>query len=301
MIRGPDARSDKFLSDLSEITRRLERAQNQITSGKRINRVSDSPDDISRLLQMRSELGANQQIRFNLGRVQTEVDGAEQALTHAINLLERVAVLGAQGASSTTSQSDRSILGFEVSTLLEQLVNVSATILEGRYIFSGDNDGVAPYDLNLTLDDPFSSYQGATSTRQVQHPSGRRFSVSTTAEDIFDNSDPGKSVFRSVNDLRLAMRDGDVQGVLDAVAGVRTALSHLNEKLAFYGTLQNQVREGIDYANSQELRLNQQISSIQDADLTAAILEFNQAQFNQQSALQVEGNRSRRSLFDFLR
>jgi flagellar hook-associated protein 3 FlgL len=301
MIRGPDARSDKFLTDLSEITRRLQQAQNQITSGKRINRVSDAPDDISRLLQMRSELSSNEQIRFNLGRVQSEVDGAEQALTHAINILERVAVLGAQGGSSTTSQSDRSILGFEVSTMLQQLVNVSATILEGRYIFSGDNDGTAPYELDLNLDDPFSPYQGTASTRQAQHPSGRRFPVSTTAEDIFDNPDPGKSVFRSVNDLRLAMRDGDVQAVLDAVANVRTALGHLNEKLAFYGTLQNQVREGVEYANSQELRLNQQISSVQDADLTAAILEFNEAQFQQQSALQVEGNRSRRSLFDFLR
>jgi len=301
MIRGPDARSDKFLTDLSEITRRLERAQNQITSGKRINRVSDSPDDISRLLQMRSELSATEQIRFNLGRVQTEVDGAEQALTHAINLLERVAVVGAQGGSSITSETDRGILGFEVATLLEQLVNISATVLEGRYIFSGDNDGVAPYDLDLALDDPFSPYQGTSSTRQVQHPSGRRFSVATTAEDIFDNSDPGKSVFRSVNQIRLALRDGNVQSVLDAVADVRTSLTHLNERLAFYGTLQNQVREGVEYANSQELRLNEQISVLQDADLTAAILEFNESRFQQESALRVEGNRSRLSLFDFLR
>ncbi|MBM3812349.1 MAG: hypothetical protein FJW20_12040 [Acidimicrobiia bacterium] len=301
MIRGPDARSDKFLTDLANITRRLERAQNQITSGRRINRVSDSPDEVSRLLQIRTELASTVQIRFNLGRVQAEVDAAEQALNHSVGLLDRVVTLGTQGGTDLVSATERQALSFEVGTILEQLVTAAATVVEGRYIFSGDNDLTAPYALDLDLFDPFSAYQGSASTRQSQHPSGWRFSLAATAEDIFDNAGPGASVFRSVNNLRHALAANDTQATLEALAEVRGAMVHLNNKHAFYGTVQNQVREAVNYSHQQELRLNEQLSQLQDADLTAAILELNQAQFNQNAALRAEGLRANLSLFDYLR
>ena len=56
MIKGPDARSERFLSDLATINGRIGKAQREITSGRRINTPSDAPDEISHLLSLRTSL-----------------------------------------------------------------------------------------------------------------------------------------------------------------------------------------------------------------------------------------------------
>jgi len=92
MLRGPHAASEKFLNDLAAINNRMNRAQREITSGRRINAASDSPDEISYLLSLRSELGRTEQVQSNLSRVRTEVDSAEQALGNAVVVLDRIQV-----------------------------------------------------------------------------------------------------------------------------------------------------------------------------------------------------------------
>lgn len=296
-----DAQTSRFLNDIDRIAERLERAQLQITSGRRINVASDSPDQISHLLATRSQLAATEQIHANLNRVKAEVDASESALAQAVEIVERVTMLGAQGATGTISADSRESLADEIGSLLEHLVNIAATKVDGRYIFSGDADTTPPYTADLNADPPYSVYQGATSSRKIEHPSGARIQVSLTADEIFDDVNPDQNVFSSINDLRKALLANDAQQVLDALGRVRFSNTHLNNKLAFYGSAQNQVAEGIDVAFKQELRLKTQISSIEDADLTEAILELNQAQLQQNAALGAQAQiQNKRTLLDYL-
>ena len=98
-----DSANFRYLGNLNAIERRMNRAQTQITSGKRVNTVSDNPDQISALLSARASLESTKQINFNMNRVATEASAAEKALQEASKALERVRVLGAQGANSTTT------------------------------------------------------------------------------------------------------------------------------------------------------------------------------------------------------
>ena len=300
MIRGPDAQTGKFLTDLVRISRRLEKAQYQITSGRRINSVSDAPDDIPRLLEMRTQLQSTEQTRTNLSRVQSEVDTAEGALQSAVQLMDRAMTLGTQGATDVASADQRNTLADEIQALMEQMVNAASSTSEGRYIFAGDADQSQPYTIDTTLDNPMSFYNGSASTRQVMHPTGTLFKVAKTAEEIFDNANPSRNVFQTLNAMRLALRSNDGDAVRAALIEVRTAGGHLNNMLAYYGTVQGQIREAVDFSQQQELRLKTQISSVQDADMTTAVLDLNQAQFQQQTALAAQGRLKKLSLFDYL-
>lgn len=301
MLKGPDAHTEKFLNDMAAINNRINRAQREISSGRRINAPSDAPDEISHLLSLRSELGAMEQGKSNLSRVRTEVDAAEQALGHAVEVVDRVQVLGAQGASDLLDAAGRRTLANEVEQLLGQLVNLANTEIEGRFIFAGDTDQVSPYTFDPSLDDAVSDFQGSTTTRQVGHPSGSRFPISKTATSIFEDPAPENNVFGSVNALRNALRDNDVPAARLAMAQVRTAAKHLNNQQAFYGGVQNQVNEATDFASKQIVRLKQQISNTEDADITAAILDLTQGRQLQETALAAEARRPRGSLFDYLR
>ena len=300
MISSLDSESLRFLSDLNQIQQRSERAQRELTSGLKINTISDAPDQIGSLWQERWELDSAKQVDANLGRVKAEVDSAQTALGSAVTLVERAQTLGSQGATGTATAQDRIEIAGEIGSVLERLVGVANTNVEGRYIFSGNNDQQPPYTVDLTQANPVSAYQGSAATRQVQNWDGARITVGKTAQEIFDAPNAQQNVFVVVANLRTALLNNDQAGITTAATDLQTSGAYLNLQLASYGSLQNQVAGGLDSSKTRETQLQTALSGIQDADLTQAVTELNQAQLQQQAALQSRARLPRTTLFDFL-
>ncbi|MEP6961846.1 MAG: flagellin [Acidobacteriota bacterium] len=300
MISNLSAYDQQFLTSLRHITDRAERAQRQVSTGLKLSQVSDSPDQISTLLTARANLAAAQQVDSNLGRVKAEVDAGEQALQSSVQLFERIRTLGAQAATGTATAAGRNTVAQEVGSVLEQLVGLTGTQVEGRYIFSGDSDQVSPYSVDLTQATPVSAYQGSAATRLVQHPNGATFLVSHSARDIFDSATPGNNVFANITALRQAMLNNDTAAIQTALTGLTASGDHLNNQLAFYGTTQNKIAEAHKFSSNLQIQLHIQLAGIEDADMSQSILEMNQAQIQQQAALSSRAKLPRTSLFDYL-
>ena len=245
-------------------------------------------------------MGQQQQILVNLGRVKNETDTAEQSIATAVQLFDQVRTLGAQGASNTQTASQRSDVARQLGSILQQMVGLAGSKVEGRFIFAGDSDQQAPYTIDLTQPNSVSAYGGATATRVVEHPNGTTFPVSRTAQDIFDPSDPTQNTFTAIGNLRAALLANDDTAVSAAVDALSKVGVYLNSQLAFYGNAQNNVAEATDFGGKLSLQFQTQISGLADADLSAAAVELTQAQVQQQAALQARANMPRSSLFSFL-
>src|SRR5579862_450851 len=161
MISSLSASSQSFIVGLDLIQAREQQAQQELTTGLKINVVSDAPDQISDLLQTRSDLAQATQIDSNLGRVTTEVNTGETALQSAVSLVENAESLGTQGASDLASSDTQQNVAGELGSVLQQLVAAANTTVEGRYIFSGDSDQQVPYTFDATQTNPVSAYQGS--------------------------------------------------------------------------------------------------------------------------------------------
>lgn len=300
MISGLDSSTDRFLNDLAATTRRIERVQQQITSGKRITAPSDDPDQISGLVEYHSELSMAEQAKTGLSRVKAEVDTSESALASAVTLVENARVIAARGTTGTATAEMRQSMADELTGILQQLVAIANTSVGGRFVFSGDNDQQPAYSIDITQAAPISAYAGADSTRQVLDATGSTFPTARTAQQIFDSSTPGESVFASINALRLALQADDSNAVAAATADVASAGSYLDTQQSFYGSVQNRVNAALDTASSTEVRLQSQISSLEDTDMVQAATELTQAELQRQTALAARGHIPRTSLFDFL-
>jgi len=217
-----------------------------------------------------------------------------------VTLVERVQTLASQGDTGTTSAQSRQDIANELGGILQQLVSTANTTVEGRYIFSGDSDQQAPYSIDLNQTNPISSYQGSISTSQIQGADGTTFSIAKTAQDIFDNPNGQQNIFATINNMRLALMNND-QTAMDAVMpNVQSAGTYLNQQLAFYGVTQNRVTSETDFAQNYETQLKTQLSGIEDADLTQAITEMQQAVTQQTAALSSRAKLPKTSLFDYL-
>ncbi len=300
MISNLDPASQQFVNDLGSIYQRLSQAQLQLTSGKRLNVVSDAPDSVSPLLDTRARLADNDQTRTNLGLVKTEVDTAQNALQNAVSLMEQVRTWATQGATGTSTADTRTQLAGQMLDTLQQLVSVANTSVDGRYVFSGDSDQTQAYSFDATQPVPTSAYQGSAATRQIRHPNGSSFAVSESAQQIFDSPDPSQSVFASITAMSAALASNSDTAITAALPNVTSALTYLNQQLAFYGNVQTKVADGLNAASNNDVSLQTQLSSLEDADATSAVLQLNSAATDYSTALASRTKMPLKSLFDFL-
>ncbi len=300
MISILNATAQQFLDNLNQIGDAMTTAQEQVSTGLKVTQVSDAPDSISLLLQAHANLATTQQTLTNLGLVTTEVNAGEQALSTATTVLDQVQTLAAEGATSTQTAAGNASLGQQVNSLLQQFVGLSATKINNRYIFAGDEDQSIPYTYDVTQTPPVSAYGGSASTREVQDANGTTIPVALTAQQIFDSSDPTTNVFSALENLSTALTTNNTAAIQTSLNGLPAVSQYLNTELAFYGNVQDQLSSATNYAQTLQTQQQSDVANLQDADITQSILELTQAQTQQQAALQSEGQLPRSTLFNFL-
>ncbi|MEO7141926.1 MAG: flagellin [Bryobacteraceae bacterium] len=301
MLSPLNPASQQFLNNLDTIGQRLLQDQQQISSGLRVAQVSDAPDSVSPILQARASLSSAQQVLQNLGRVTTETNSADQTLQTAVNLVQQARTIATEAASGTQTAQTQQDLAQQAGAILQQLVGLSNTTVEGRFIFSGDTDQTAAYSIDLTQPNPVSAYQGSSSTRQVQHPDGTTFAVSETAQQIFDAPAANQGVFSSIAGLYTALQNNDQAGIDTAIQNITGAGDYLNSQLAFYGSVENKITDATSFGNNLTLQLQTQISQYQDTDESRAIVQLTQDQTAQQASIQSWSQIPRTTLFDFIK
>jgi flagellar hook-associated protein 3 FlgL len=305
MISNLDASSELFLTNVSRIQGRIAEANRQISSGKKIGQPSDAPDQIDSLLQLRANLQHNTQIQSNLGLALTDAQAADQALGSAISLMDRARVLASQGANSTMDTAGRQSLAQETQSLLDEMVAYSQTTVQGRFIFSGDQDGGPAYQGSAASATGVVQLTTAAATRRIEDPAGGSFAASRTAQEIFDNRNADDTpavdnVFAAVSGLKAALLRDDPLAVEQVSGTVQASSLHLNSMLAFYGNVQARVQDAASIGARYDTDMRKQLSNTEDADAAAAALELTQGNIQLQAAFQARAAMPHKTLFEYL-
>ena len=194
MIQNLNPAASLFVANVSQVTNQINQLTNEVSSGLKISQPSDDPGDLVTLMNIRSEIAANQQTTHNLAPVLSNTQSAEQALQTAVNLLSQATNAGTQAANSLTSAAQDQVLAQQVSNILQQLVGLSNTQVNGQFIFSGDQPQSAAYTLNSASPTGVSSLiANPLATQQIADSNGTTFRVALTAQQIFDHQTGGAS------------------------------------------------------------------------------------------------------------
>ncbi|MDE3166448.1 MAG: hypothetical protein KGN36_11640, partial [Acidobacteriota bacterium] len=209
------------------------------------------------------------------------------------------------GANFTLDAAGRQSLAGEVQGVLQQMVSISQTGVQGRYIFGGDNQSTPPYQLDSTSATGVAQLNTAPATQRLEDPAGGSFAVGKTASDIFDARNPdgtpaNSNVFAALNGLQTALLANDPTAVNAAVSNLQTASDHLNLSQGFYGSVLNRIQDAANYGQSYDVQLKTQLSQKVDADVTAATMTMTQSNLQLQAAFQMQAKMPHTSLFDFL-
>jgi flagellar hook-associated protein 3 FlgL len=306
MISGLSPANQQFLASLNVLQNNLSQADEQLSSGLRVNQASDAPQQIQDIFQTRSAIGQDQQSIQNLTTIQSQVNAADGAVQSAISLLSQAVSLGTQGASTNVTLTTQQALAAQVQGLQAQLVAISRTEVGGVYVFSGDASGAPPYQVDTTSPSGVGRLlTPQQSTLKTADLTGVTFQVSMTAQDLFDQRDSGdnptaQNAFVALNSLAQALQSGNSSTITQAISAVQSASSYVNQQTGFYGTAQNHVSSALDLAHKFQTQDQTRLSGLQDADTASLAVEVTQASTALNAALSAQAHKPHTTLFDFL-
>jgi flagellar hook-associated protein 3 FlgL len=295
-----------FLASLNSIQLQMQQSQAEVSSGLRVQQASDDPTEIAEILQLQGDISQNQQIQSNLNSVSSDLGTADSALQTAVQVVENATSLGAQGASTTSTADERTNLAQQVNGILQTLVGIANTNIDGRYIFSGDQDTQAAYQIDPTQPEGVKQLVNAPATQVVVDASGTSISVSKTAQEIFDAKDANGNptagnVFAAVNSLVTALQSNNQTDISQAVISLQSADQYLNDQLAFYGQAESSITTATTVAQQFQTQETSNLSQLRDADVASVAVQLTQEQNQNQAALSAESTLlQQKDLFSYL-
>jgi len=297
-----------FLANLQLTENRISTDEQEMSSGLRVSVASDAPDQISGILQLRAQIAGVQQTQNNLSSVSAVVNSGEDAIQQAIQVLDTATALATEASGSTSSASQRLDAAPQVQGILEQLVSLSQTTMNGEYIFSGDQSGSPSYQLNAAGTGVTQVVQPGP-PGQIADTNGVLFSVGLTAQQIFDDQVGGgtgtgnpapDNVFAAVSGLLTALQTNSSAGIQTALTNLQAASAHLNDESSFYGGAANSISSATSQSNTTLTQLQQQLSNMQDADIAEVAVDLNTNMTAEQAAMSAEAMNKPQSLFSYL-
>lgn len=142
-----------FLYNLQNTQSNLMELNMQASSQKRINKPSDDPVGMARVLNYRTSIAGIEQYNSNIDTAKGWLNLADESMIQVSTLLTNLKGLAEQGATGTMTSSDREATSYEVRQIFSQLVNLANTRYEGKSIFGGQKFEQSAFEEALMVHD----------------------------------------------------------------------------------------------------------------------------------------------------
>ena len=138
--------TNNFLHNLNKHLFKINKYQNEISSGKKLMKPSDDPTGTSLVLELRSTIQKNEQYIRNINDGMLRLNMTEDALNDTQNLINRARDVALMAENGTTSAIDRQNMAIEVNELLEHLLMTTNKDSLDGYLFGGTQTESAPFE-----------------------------------------------------------------------------------------------------------------------------------------------------------
>lgn len=278
-------------ANLQQSLSRMQRLQEQLSSGRQLARPSDSPTGTVSALRLRADLRRGEQLVRNAGDGLGWLGTADAALTQSLDVVGRVRELALRGRNGSMGPEDRAAIATEVDALRQHLLGIANTTHLGRPLFAGTAATPAAYDAA-------GVYQGDAGTIDRTVLDGVSVTVNVTGPAAFGPA--GADVFTVLADIADHLRNDPTQLGADVAALDQRSLD-LKTELAQVGARYHQVEAMRSRTEGARLDAQNALAEVESVDLPKTITELKMQEVAYQAALSATARVIQPSLLDFLR
>jgi flagellar hook-associated protein 3 FlgL len=284
---------DRSYSSLQLSLSRLAKNQEQLATGRVLNRPSDSPTDATSAMRIRASLADQQQYERNADDGAGWLNQVDGTLTSVLSQIRRAKELGLQGANASNANPlARQALAVEVEQIRESLITAANSSYLGRPVFGGVVKGSTAYDAAGT-------FVGTPGEVMRTIGPGVKVQVNVNGPEAFGPD--GASLFDDLSALAASLRSGDEAGLKVELNHLDADLTRVTSVLGDVGARSNRVDRASAAAQDMFLSLTSSLSDIENVDLARATMDLKLNEVAYQAGLAATARLVQPSLSDFLR
>ena len=281
-------------------TNQLSILQQQASTGLRILQPSDDPLGELQVLGDQAQSNRLDTYQQNIADAQAKLNSSVSTLNQVSDLLTQAKSLALQGSNSTNSPEAYQAMGTQVDSILNEVTQLANTQQNGVYLYGGTASQTTPFTVNAQGQ---VEYNGSAQAVSEPINQGQQVQTLYNGSQVFQSLD----VFQILGTLRDALRNTSmpsgsqaaaVQQTLDELDRVNTGV--LNVVGQQSASLQN--LQGLNqHLQNVQLQTKQQISDIQNVDITQVVVGMQEQQNLLQATLYSASHVLSLSLLDFLK
>jgi len=183
--------SDRFL--LNEYVRNMNRTKTQmsnlqekITTGKSINKPSDSPLGASRIMRLSSQMGDVSTYKANIGEAGSSINGAISSMTGIQTEIQKV-MSDLTSVNNPTLGNNITSYAKKIDTSLNQILDLANSDFNGQYLFGGTDLSTKPYALNGSGNSVDINSQAVGGERKIRISKNIDQKINMTGKELFQS------------------------------------------------------------------------------------------------------------------
>ncbi len=291
---------------IANVEKRMEmiaRSQEQIATGRRINRPSDDPAAAGELLKLESRYMRLNQYSRNIRNGLSHLKMTETGLGRIKDIIIRARSLAVKGANGALDKLDRQAIAGQIEQILQELLSTANQKFGNRYLFGGTETRNPPYQAvdgsNERLADIIPNFAESLTVIELLADEGERVKISFAASDVFDMGD-GETLFKILFDLRDALDDNSETVIGAAITKLDDALENINSVSAMLGARVNSIESMLGRITDQQINLNDRINDLGAVDIVEAVTRLSENQVSYEMALRMSAKVIQPSLVNFV-
>ncbi|MCY9665108.1 flagellar hook-associated protein FlgL [Paenibacillus alginolyticus] len=287
--------NNQLLRNINANMVRMNDNQNQLSTGRKINKPSDDPVGISFSLRYRSETSANEQYKSNANAATSWLDYTDTTLNQANTVMQRVRELAVKASNGTNPQSALDAIKKEIDQLNEQMVTIGNSQFNGKYVFNGQMTDKQPYSIATAATDKVD--QGEI---KFDIGVGVRTGANITGDQVFGAAGAADNVFQVMKDFSAALASGNQQAIGAVIGHLDSRNDAFLQARADVGARQNRIQLAQSRLDDINTNLQTLQSKAEDADIPGVITNLKTDENVYNASLSVGSKIISTSLVDFL-
>jgi flagellar hook-associated protein 3 FlgL len=287
--------SYNYLDNVNQAREHIVQLQSQMASGKRVQKPSDDPRASNAIMRLQQALLLNDQYSKNVEDGISMADATSAALDSFGQLYQdmKVTIVQATNGGNSTAMST---YAQNIDDLLSQAIDVANSKFNGKYLFGGTQTLDPPYTLSADRETVTKNPNGINGVITYPVSDGLNQQVNIPGEVAFQ----GTGIIGLMIQVRDSLRNGQVPTTAQSDA-VNAAYEQVLLQASKAGSFVSSLETVTSSLQEQNTRLQQFLSTEQDADLAESIMKLKQQEAALDAAIQTGAQIMPKTLLDFLR
>jgi flagellar hook-associated protein 3 FlgL len=295
--------TDSLVRYLTAQNEALYERQKIIASQKRINRPSDDPPGMGKVLDYRQTLSSIEQYETNIQSGQERLEITEITLDLVDELLQGVRAIAMSEAGGTTES--RQLTAEEVKDLFDQVLDLANSKLNGNYMFSGYQTQTAPFSRDDTLATTFDqftvTYNGDAGEARFIVSQNTEITIDADGRPLFHNAAAGGiNIFDAMRDLIVALESDDTAAISAQADLIDHGRKQINNVRAANSPVLYQLETSENHWQNYKPKIQELLAQEEEVDVTQAVVELQNIELAYQTTLATTARITQQGLIDFL-